>query len=199
MREVERRIQQAEKFGPNVDPDVATPAGIPANHAQYVDLMLDMLLLAFQTDSTRVATLMLAHDGNNRSFSEIGIAEGHHDLSHHKHDPERVRKVALIERWYVERFAGFLQRLEQARDADGHSLLHNSRIVFGSGNADGNIHTHVNLPLILAGGGGGRLTPGRYVQHGSKPLTNLFLTLADQAGVEGLERFGDSTGRLSNV
>jgi hypothetical protein len=199
MRDVEQRIQQSEKFGPNVDPDRATPAGIPANHAEYVDLMLDMLLLAFQTDSTRVATMMLAHDGNNRSFGEIGISEGHHDLSHHKHDPERVRKVALIERWYVERFAGFLRRMEETTDVDGNSLLHNSRIIFGSGNADGNIHTHVNLPIILAGAGGGLLTPGRYVKHDSKPLSNLFLTLADQAGVTGLERFGDSTGRLANV
>jgi hypothetical protein len=105
----------------------------------------------------------------------------------------------MIERWYVERFAGFLRRMEQTRDVDGNSLLHNSRIIFGSGNADGNIHTHVNLPIILAGSGGGLLSPGRFVQHGSKPLTNLFLTLADQAGVTGLERFGDSTGRLANV
>jgi Protein of unknown function (DUF1552) len=199
LRDVERRIQQSEQFGPNVDPDLATPAGIPASHVAYVDLMLDMLLLAFQTDSTRVATLMLAHDGDNRSFSEIGISEGHHDLSHHKHEPERVRKVAQIERWYVERFAGFLSRMEATRDVDGHSLLHNSRILYGSGNADANIHTHVNLPLVLAGSGGGLLTPGRFVQHDSKPLTNLYLTLADQAGMTGLERFGDSTGRLGNI
>jgi hypothetical protein len=107
--------------------------------------------------------------------------------------------VAQIDRWYVERFAGFLKRMDATRDGDGHSLLYNSRILYGSGNADANIHTHVNLPLILAGGGGGLLTPGRYVQCNSKPLTNLYLTLADQAGVGGLERFGDSTGRLTNV
>jgi hypothetical protein len=199
LRDVERRVQQAERLGPNVDPVRTTPEGIPAHHGEYVDLMLDLLVLAFQTDSTRVATLMLAHDGNNRSFSEIGINEGHHDLSHHKHEPDRVQKVAQIERWYVERFAGFLRKMESIRDEDGHSLLHNSRILYGSGNADGNIHTHVDLPLVLAGGGGGQLHPGRFVKHGSQPLTNLYLTLADQAGVTGLERFGDSTGRLDNI
>ena len=199
VRDVEKRIQQAEKFGPNVDPDKPTPAGIPSSHAAYVDLMYDMMLLAFETDSTRVATFVLGHDGDNRSFSHIGIAEGHHDLSHHQNNEERIEKVAAIDRWYVERFAAFLQRLEATKDVDGRSLLHNSRIVYGSGNADGNRHTHENLPVLLAGGGGGALTPGRFVKHEAKPLTNLFLTLADQAGVKGLERFGDSTGRLGDV
>ena len=199
VREVEQRIQQAERFGPNVDPDQPTPTGIPSSHADYVDLMYDMMLLAFKTDSTRVATFVLGHDGDNRSFSQIGIAEGHHDLSHHQNNEERIEKVAQIDRWYTERFAAFLKRLDATEDVDGKSLLHNSRIVYGSGNADGNRHTHENLPLLLAGAGGGALTAGRYVQHGAKPLTNLFLTLADQAGVTGVERFGDSTARLGNV
>jgi hypothetical protein len=199
IRSVEARIQKAEQFGPNVDPTEATPPGIPTSQADYVDLMYDMMLLAFRTDSTRVATFVLGHDGDNRSFSQIGIAEGHHDLSHHQNNQERIEKVAQIDRWYVERFAAFLQRMEAIKDSDGHSLLHNTRLLYGSGNADGNRHTHENLPLILAGGGGGLLTPGRYVQHGGKPLSNLFLDLADQAGVSKLERFGDSTGRLANV
>ena len=199
IRDVEARIQRAEKFGASPDPTQATPAGIPQSHAEYVDLMYDMMLLAFQTDSTRVATMMLGHDGDNRSFSHMGIAEGHHDLSHHQNNAERIEKVAKIDLWYAERFAGFLRRLEATPDVDGNSLLHNSRIVYGSGNADGNRHSHDNLPLLLAGAGGGKLTPGRYVQHGSKPLSNLFLTLADHAGVQNLERFGDSTARLENV
>ena len=197
VREVEQRIQQAEQFGPNVDPAQPTPAGIPTSHAEYVDLMYDMMLLAFKTDSTRVATLVLGHDGDNRSFSQIGIAEGHHDLSHHQNNEERIEKVAQIDRWYAERFAGFLRKLEATEDVDGKSLLHNSRIVYGSGNADGNRHTHENLPIILAGAGGGVLSPGRYVQHESKPLTNLFLSLADQAGVTGVEsvrRFDGAAG-----
>ena len=199
VREVERRIQKAEQFGANVDPDQATPVGIPQSHADYVDLMYDMMLIAFKTDSTRVATFVLGHDGDNRSFTQIGISEGHHDLSHHQNDEERIAKIARIDQWYVERFAGFLRRMEATVDVDGRSLLHNSRIVYGSGNADGNRHSHDNLPVILAGHGGGSLAAGRYVQHGGKPLTNLFLSLADQAGVKGIERFGDSTGRLSRV
>ncbi len=199
VRNVEARIQQAERFGANADPTQPTPAGIPTAHAEYVELMYDMMLLAFQTDSTRVATFMLGHDGDNRSFSDIGISEGHHDLSHHQNNPERVDKVAQIDRWYAEQFGKFLQKMEATPDVDGHSLLHNSRIIYGSGNADGNRHTHENLPVLLAGGGGGLLTPGRYVKHENQPMSNLFLSLADQAGVKNLARFGDSTARLGNV
>ncbi len=199
VREIEKRIQHAEQFGPNVDPTVATPMGIPNTQKEYVEVMYDMLALAFQTDSTRVATMIMGHDGDNRSFSEIGITEGHHDLSHHQNNAERVEKVATIDRWYVSQFARFLEKLDSLEDIDGNSVLHNSRILYGSGNADGNRHTHENLPLILAGGGGGQLTPGRYVQHGGTPMCNLFLSLADQAGVTDLERFGDSTGVLTNV
>ncbi len=199
VREIEKRIQHAEQFGPNVDPNVSTPLGIPNTQKEYVEVMYDMLALAFQTDSTRVATMIMGHDGDNRSFSEIGITEGHHDLSHHQNNADRIEKVATIDRWYVSQFARFLQRLDTLEDIDGNSVLHNSRILYGSGNADGNRHTHENLPLILAGNGGGSLTPGRYVQHGGTPMCNLFLSLADQAGVTDLERFGDSTGVLTNV
>jgi hypothetical protein len=164
-----------------------------------MDLMFDILTLAFQTDSTRVATLLLAHDGSNRSFSDIGIPEGHHDLSHHFDNEDKIKKVSDIDLWYVSQLAKFLQKLDQTKDVDGHSLLHNSMILYGSGNADGNRHTHVNLPVILAGEGGGTLQPGRFVQHGSKPLSNLFLSMADRMGLKDLERFGDSAGRLGNV
>ena len=199
VRAIETRIQQAERFGQVKDPGLDTPAGIPSSQSEYVQLMYDMLVMAFQTDSTRVATFCLGHDGDNRSFSEIGIFEGHHDLSHHQNKEDRIKKVAEIDLWYAKQFARFLQKLQDTKDLDGNSLLHNSMIVYGSGNADGNRHTHANLPLILAGGGGGTLTPGRYVKHGSKPTTNLFLSMADRMGVQGMERFGDSTGRLENV
>ena len=161
--------------------------------------MYDLMAMAFQTDSTRVASFCLAHDGDNRSFSEIGIPEGHHDLSHHQNNEDRIKKVAEIDRWYAKQFALFLQKLSDAKDIDGNSILHNSMIVYGGGNADGNRHTHTNLPVVLAGAGGGALHTGRHINHDSKPLCNLFLGLADRMGAQNLDRFGDSTSRLSNI
>ncbi len=199
IRELETRIQMAEKFGDVKDPMVEIPAGIPADYAQHIQLMYDILLLSFQTDSTRVATMLLAHDGSNRSFADIGIPEGHHDLSHHQNDQEKIQKVSDIDLWYVKQFSKFLQKLEDTKDVDGNSLLHNSMIVYGGGNADGNRHTHVNLPIILAGAGGGTTTPGRLVKQGSKPLTNLYMSMADRMGLKNMERFGDSTGRLEDI
>lgn len=199
IREIETNIQKAEQFGAAKDPGIETPAGIPQDRAQYVQLMFDMLALAFQTDSTRVATLLLGHDGDNRSLPEIGIAEGHHDLSHHFQSEEKIQKLMEIDLWYAQQFAKLLLKLDATKDVDGHSLLHNSMILYGSGNADGNRHTHSNLPLILAGGGGGALTPGRYVQHSSKPMCNLLLNLAHTMGAQKLANFGDSTGRLADV
>jgi Protein of unknown function (DUF1552) len=199
VRALETRIQKAERFGDAKDPGTEAPAGIPQSYAEHVRIMFETLLLAFQTDSTRVGTLLLAHDGSNKSFSEIGIPEGHHDLSHHFDNAEKIQKVSDIDLWYVKQFARFIERLRDTPDSDGQSLLHNSMVLYGSGNADGNAHTHVNLPLVLAGNGGGTLTPGRYVRHDSIPASNLFLSLADRMGVKNLERFGDSTGRLQNV
>jgi hypothetical protein len=199
VRELEARIQRAEKLGDPKNPVQDTPPGIPPTYAEHIQVMFDTLVLAFQTDSTRVATMLLAHDGSNRSFAEIGIPEGHHDLSHHRNNQEWIQKLSDIDLWYAKQFGRFLERLRDTKDVDGKSLLENSMIVYGSGNADGNAHSHTNLPILLAGGGGGTLTPGRFIKHGSKPTSNLFLSLADRMGVSGLERFGDSTGRLANV
>jgi hypothetical protein len=199
VRQLENRLNNAAKLGDGRDPMVPTPGGIPLDYGEQLQLMFDLLVLAFQTDSTRVATFLLAHDGSNRSFAEIGVPEGHHDLSHHFNNEEKIKKVSEIDQWYVRQFAQFLKKLDTTKDVDGHSLLHNSMILYGGGNADGNRHTHVNLPIILAGAGGGALTPGRYVKHGSKPASNLFLSLADRMGVTGQERFGDSSGRVGNV
>ncbi|MGC3956739.1 MAG: DUF1552 domain-containing protein [Verrucomicrobiota bacterium] len=199
VRELEARIQRTEKLGDPQNPLQATPPGIPPTYAEHIQVMLDTLVLAFQTDSTRVATLLLAHDGSNRSFAEIGIPEGHHDLSHHRNNQEWIQKLSDIDLWYAKQFARFLERLRDTKDGDGKSLLDNSMIVYGSGNADGNAHSHTNLPIVLAGGGGGTLTPGRFIKHSAKPTSNLFLSLADRMGVRELERFGDSTGRLTNI
>lgn len=199
VRELEARLQRSEKVGDPKDPGVATPDGIPQSHREHIQYMFDMLLLAMQTDSTRVATLMLSHDGSNRSFAEIGIPEGHHDLTHHFGNQEKIKKVSDIDLFYVNQLAGFLAKLRDTKDVDGHSLLHNSMIVYGSGNADGNRHTHVNLPVILAGHGGGTLSPGRFENNSATPACNLFLSMADRMGVKHLDRFGDSTGRLGNI
>lgn len=199
VREVESRIQKAERLGQVKDPQVETPAGIPSEYVDHIQLLFDTMVLAFQTDSTRVATFLLAHDGSNRSFDQIGISEGHHDLTHHQNRKDWIDKVADIDQWYVQQFAKLLDKLNQVKDMDGQTLLHNSMIVYGSGNADGNRHTHANLPILLAGSGGGALRTGRYVKHGSKPMSNLFLSMAHTLGVRNLERFGDSTRPLSDI
>jgi hypothetical protein len=197
VREIEQRIETSERL-PVKNPSVESPAGVPDSYADHIDLMFDMLMLAFQTDSTRVATLLLAREGSNRSFNEIGIAEGHHNLTHHKNDPEIIAKVKQIDHWYIQRLARFLEKMEATKDVDGQSLLAHSMIMYGSGNADGNHHTHDNLPILLAGSGGGTLQPGRFVKAKDQPLANMFLTMADGMGGEApLETHGDSTGRFA--
>jgi hypothetical protein len=195
VREIEQRIESTSKMRVQ-NPDVDAPAGVPVSYADHVALMFDMLLLAFQTDSTRVATLLLAREGSNRPFADIGISSGHHDLTHHKNSAEIIAKVKEIDRWYVARHAAFLEKMATTEDVDGRSLLDNSMIMYGSGNADGNRHTHSNLPILLAGSGGGRFTTGRYVRVSPTPLTNLFLTMSDVMGAK-VESHGDSTGRLA--
>jgi hypothetical protein len=196
VREIEQRIAIAKSM-PVPNPQIDAPSGVPASYEEHVALMFDMLHLAFQTDSTRVATLLLAREGSNRPFNDIGISSGHHDLSHHKNTPDIMAKVQLIDRWYVERLAAFLEKMQATQDVDGRSLLDHSMILYGSGNADGNHHTHVNLPVVVAGAGGGAFAPGRYVKAKAQPLTNLFLSMADAMGTERIESHGDSTGRFS--
>jgi hypothetical protein len=199
VREIEQRIQKAEQRGNAPDPAVTTPEGIPPSFEEYVQVMFDMMVLAFQTDSTRVATFLLANEGSNRPFPEIGIAEGHHSLTHHQNKKDMMDKVAQIDQWYIKQLARFLEKLELTKDVDGNSLLHNSMILYGSGNADGNRHTHTNLPVILAGRGGGALNAGRFAKFNSVPMSNLLLGLADLMGAQGIERLGDSTGRLHAI
>ena len=198
VRDIEERIERAERM-PVTNPDADSPDGIPSNFGEHIQLMFDMLILAFQTDSTRIATVLLAGEGSNRTFNEIGLSEGHHNLTHHFNNPEMIAKVKEIDLWYVKQFAAFLEKMQQTKDIDGKSLLHNSMIMYGSGNADGNRHSHDNLPILLAGRGGGTLQSGRYSKLSRTPLTNLFLSMSDRMGGEKLVRHGDSTGRLSVV
>ncbi|MEI6862728.1 MAG: DUF1552 domain-containing protein, partial [Verrucomicrobiota bacterium] len=205
VRDIEQRIQRAEvSRASRAQPTNDVPDGIPTTngsvvYSDYVRLMYDMLHLSFQTDSTRVATFMINGDGSNINFKEIGVDDGHHNLSHHGNKPDWMEKVRKIDHWYVEQLAYFLEKMEATKDIDGHSLLHNSQIVYGSGNADGNRHSHTRLPVILAGAAGGTLTPGRHIQHPEQPITNLYLSMMDRVGPNTIERFGDSTGRLKDV
>ena len=199
VREIERRIEKAEKFGLPEVPDAKTPEGIPGDYEEHVRLMMDMLVLAFETDSTRVATFLLAHDGSNRSFKEIGVPDGHHSISHHQKNPELLEKLAKIDLFYSRQFAYFLEQLKSRKDVDGKSILHNSMIVWGSGLADPDRHSHTNLPVLVAGQGGGTIKTGIHTDLGQDtPMSNLFLSLLDRAGIKE-ERFGDSTGRVSQL
>lgn len=198
IRDIERRLARSDQFPKPARPDMPVPEGVPDDYEQHIDLMFDLLKVALETDSTRVATLMLAADGSNRSFEAIGIPEGHHWLTHQSKNEAR-EKVALIDQFYAKRLARFLDSLNSATDSDGSNLLHNSTIVYGGGIGDGNRHNHDNLPVLVAGHGGGRLKPGRFVQAGSQPMSNFYLGLADKVGVQGLEQFGDSDGVFDNV
>ena len=199
VREIEGRLQQSERLGDSPDPSVSTPSGIPSSHREHIRLMYDMMALAFRTDSTRIATLILAHDGSNRAFPELSIPEGHHSLSHHQGKKANLDKVAQIDLFYMEEYARFLTNLDGLKEADGSSILDNSMIVYGCGNGDGNRHNHDNLPVLLAGGGGGTLNGGRYLKKKGVPMSNLFLGMLDRLGIDGVERFGDSTGRLEAI
>ena len=197
VRDIEVRIQRAEKLTAEM-PKVPVPAGVPESYEEHMRLMFDLMTLAFQTDSTRIATFMLAHDGSNRSFSEIGIPDAHHSLSHHQRRPDRLEKIGQIDRFYLKQLGYFLSKLKATKDGEGN-LLDNCMIVYGGGISDGDRHNHDQLPVILAGKGGGTMTPGRRIAlAGEVPMTNLYLSMLDRLGVKA-ERVGDSSGRLEGV
>jgi hypothetical protein len=199
IREIEQRIARFEQFGDLPNPNVPAPDGVPDQFEARMQVMYDMIALAFETDSTRIATLILAHDGSNRSFPEIDVSRGHHDLSHHQGKQENLDQIAKIDRFYVENLARFLQKLADMKDADGTSVLHNSMVVYACGNADGNAHSHDNLPVILAGAGGGGLKTGRYHEVRSMPMSNMYIEMLEHMGVRGVDRFGDSDGRRAAI
>jgi hypothetical protein len=196
VREIERRLNASSQFESLPNPDTSTPDGIPPVFAEHIDIMFDMMALAFQTDSTRIASLILAYDGSNRTFPEIGIAEGHHHLTHNQAVAELATKVAQIDQFYMNRFARFLQRLSGMPESDGSSVLDHSMIVYGGAIADGNRHTHHNLPVVLAGSGGGQWRSGRFLQVDEQPMSNLFVTMLNRFGCP-TQAFGDSTGSVS--
>ena len=198
VREIEQRIQRAE--GESVSKStvlagLGKPEGVPDSYQEHIRLMGDMMILAFQTDVTRVSTFMLANAGSNRSYRPIGVNEGHHSLSHHQNDRDKLEKISKINTFHVEQLSYMLQKMKSIPEGDG-SLLDHCMIVYGSGISDGNRHNNENLPIVLAGRGGGWIRPGRHIQYsGDTPLNNLFVTMLNQAGAT-TDSFNDSTGTL---
>jgi hypothetical protein len=199
IREIEKRIAAAAggpAAGVIVKPDMARPDGIPGTTAAHMKLMVDLLVLAFQTDQTRVATVMVARDGSNRNFPDLGITEGHHSLSHHGGNPAKVAAIQKIDQFHMEQFAYTVQRLKSVKEGD-KTLLDNTMLLCGSGIGDGNRHNHENLPIVWAGRAGGLVKTGRHVVFPKNtPLCNLYLSMLDMAGVKE-QRFGDSSGKLT--
>jgi hypothetical protein len=199
VREVERRIQKAEaQTLDNPLPDLDRPVGVPASYGDHAKLMFDLQVLALQGDITRVITFQLARETSNRSYTEIGISDPHHPTSHHGGDPEKVAKIAKINQYHVSLFAYFLEKLNSISEGNG-TLLDNSLILYGSGMGNPNIHNHVDLPIVVAGGAAGKVRGGRHIKYDQPaPLANLHLTLLDSVGVQ-LESFQDSTGKIDTL
>jgi hypothetical protein len=194
VRDIERRIQLAEEQNATLQ-----LPHIPEDYVQYAKLMIDLLVVAWQTDMTRVGSFMLGRDGSNRSYREIGISDGHHSISHHQGDAERLDKLIKIDELHVSMFAYLLEKLKQTADGDG-TLLDHSLVLFGSSLSESNIHTHDDLPIVLAGTAAGQVKGNRHHVHRKEtPLNNLFLNMFDLAGLPHVEGLGDSTGRLTDL
>ncbi len=200
VRDIERRIQVTEERNVLTQlPHMERPSSVPDDYLEYARLMMDLQVLAWQTDMTRVASFMLGRDGSNRAYREIGISDGHHSISHHQGDAERLDKLMRIDELHVKLFGYLVERLQGTPDGDG-TLLDHSLVVFGSSLSESNLHTHDDLPIVLAGNAGGRISGGRHIACAREtPLNNLFLNMFDLAGVTGIETFGDSTGRLADL
>jgi hypothetical protein len=199
VRAIETQVERFERLPAPQVADGERPNGTPAAYPEHIRLLADMLVLAFRTDSTRIATFILGHDGGERTFPEIGVVEGHHTLSHHRGSPDSLAKIARVDRFYAWQLAYFLDRLQRVEEADGRSLLDHSMIVYASGLSDGDRHRHDDLPVIVAGRAGGRLAAGQHLALDREtPMTNLYLTLLDLLGAPQ-RQFGDSTGTLPGV
>tara|TARA_B110000305_G_scaffold5557_1_gene5403 strand:+ start:2046 stop:3392 length:1347 start_codon:yes stop_codon:yes gene_type:complete len=199
VREVERRIQQAESDTRDKPlPDLDRPMGVPASYAEHARLMFDLQLLAFQGDITRITTFQIARETSNRSYPEIGIPEAHHPLSHHGNNAEKIEKMSKINTFHVSLFAEYLEKLSNTPEGNG-SLLDNSLLLYGSGIGNPNVHDHTNLPIIVAGGSSSGMKGNRHIRYEKPvPLANLHLSLLDKVGVK-LDEFGDSTGKIDGL
>jgi len=200
VRDIEKRIQQAEQRNAKriVAPIDAPGSSVPTDFAEHSHLIFDLLTLAFQTDQTRISTLLLGIEQSSRNYPEIGITDGHHGLTHHQGNTEKIEKVRQINEYHVKQFTYLLDKLKATKDGDG-TLLDNSMIVYGSALADGNAHQHNNLPTVLAGRAGGTIKSGRHIRYADEtPITNLYMSMLDRMGVP-VDKLGDSTGRLAGL
>lgn len=199
VREIEQRLVKFENQSKLAALANATkPAGVPTDYGEHIRLMMDMLILAFQTDLTRISTVMFANEGSNRSYAHIGVPEGHHDISHHGKNADKIAKKRRIDRFHVEQLAYALKKMQSIQEPNG-TLLDNCMIVYGGGISDGDRHNHDDLPILMAGRAGGRLKGGLHrVYQPHTPMNNLFLSMLDRVGVP-VETLGDSTGKLQGL
>jgi hypothetical protein len=196
LREVEQRIDRANHLAPTEIPEMNLPDGAPSELKEHIRLMYDILVLAFQTDSTRISSFMLANAGSNRTYPEVEVKNGHHELSHHRNDEAKMAQIARIDKFMSEQFAYFLDKMKSVQEGE-RTLLDNSMILYGSAISDGNRHQHHDLPIILAGKGGGTIDSGRHLQMANEtPLNNLFLAMTDRMQT-GITELGDSTAALN--
>ena len=199
VRDIERRIQKAEEQNATmVMPVMERPAAAPEEFVDHARLMMDLMVIAWQTDMTRVTTFMLAREGSNRSYREIGVSDGHHSCTHHQNDPDKIAKTVKINEHHVRQFAYLVDKLKSTKDGEG-TLLDHSMILYGSSISDGNQHTHVDLPLVLVGSASGQIKGGRHVRCAPEtPMNNLLLSMLDKVGVP-TDTLGDSTGKLEHL
>jgi len=197
IRDIERRIQKAEEQNASMKiPLMERPVSAPEDFTEQAHLMMDLMTVAYQTDMTRVVSFMMAREGSTRAYRSIGISDGHHPLTHHMHDPEKIAKVTKINTLHVETFAYLVKKLAETPDGDG-SLLDHSLILYGSSLADGNAHTHLDLPLVMVGSARGQVKGGQHVRYPkTTPMNNLLLSMLEKAGVPAPEKLGDSTGEI---
>lgn len=198
IRDIEMRIASAEKFPPIENIEYSAPEKIPAHFQEHVCLMLDLIVLAFQTDVTRIVTFSLANEGSNKTYPTIDITDGHHNLSHHGGDEAKIEKIRRINIFHMQQLAYLLEKLDSIPEGDG-TLLDHSMICYGSGNSDGNRHSHHDLPILLSGGGCGTLNGGQHIVYPKEtPLNNLWLSMLQRVDVN-LRKLGDSTGTLEGL
>src|SRR5437899_6493211 len=199
VRDIERRLQMAEAQNSRELPIVDQPAGVPGDYAEHAKLMMDLLLLAYQTDMTRISTFMLAREVSAHAYPEIGVSDSHHPLSHHQDEAAKLERLHKINEYHFQQFAYLVKRLAAMPEGDGGTMLDYTLFLYGTGISDSNTHFHDDLPIALIGGKAAGIKGGRYLRHPQgTPLANLHVTILDKLGVH-VDKFGDSTGRLTNL